>query len=312
MAWSSPEAKFRPRVPGNQPKQFLRLGNPCNYDVAKAELDTTEPPFWPTVNIEVDGRHSENTEGRKGHERELQALAVLSYNLYNGGSDVSRQKEITETIAESRFRLDQAQRSAKRETQISWAELKSALNQEVKLRKSVAAKDKVRKIFLQQFDLNLRSLLDLLDSENDFFLATGSLITVDATADLTGLRLLSAMGVMLFRLDLRQEPIEDRMQEQPEVIQADFIREKMESLPPHETLVMEETVITQEDIGSTADLTTPPSSFTQIPANEPRTPLQPQLRPSETATTAVNYGGDESSFGIEIPDQIESGASIGY
>ncbi|MEN8236555.1 MAG: TolC family outer membrane protein [Pseudomonadota bacterium] len=166
-------------------------------EVAKAELDTTQVPFWPTLDVELDARRDENTEGREGHETSATALLVLRYNIFNGGADLARRKEIAERVAENRHREASALRTSGREVRVSWAEMKSAMRQSEALRASVEQKEKVIRAYEKQFDLGTRSLLDLLDAWNEFFLAKGSLITVDATTDLTGYRLLAAMGTLL-------------------------------------------------------------------------------------------------------------------
>ena len=70
------------------------------------------------------------------------------------------------------------------------------------LREAVASKEKVVAVYNEQFDLGTRSLLDLLDAQNEYFLAKGALITADATQDLTEARLLAAMGYLYTALDV--------------------------------------------------------------------------------------------------------------
>lgn len=168
-----------------------------SVDVAEAELNATEVPFWPTLSIEADASHNRNNSGRQGYNETATVLGVLRYNIYNGGQDTARIDEIADTVSENRHRLDVALRTAEEETRRSWAERESARLQAADLRKSVSAKDQVKNAFTKQYDLGIRTLLDLLDSENEYFLAKGSLITVDATQDLTEARLLASMGVLL-------------------------------------------------------------------------------------------------------------------
>ncbi len=172
-------------------------------EVARSDLDLTYSPFFPRLDIELEGRHNKNTFARSGFENNFLAQAVLRYNLYNGGKDVAQQKATAESLARSRHQHEQSRRVAQRETHVSWGERQSALGQADRLRKSVQSKIEVKRAFKQQYDLGLRSLLDLLDSENEYFLAKGSLITVDATSDITGIRLLASMGIMLDKFGFR-------------------------------------------------------------------------------------------------------------
>lgn len=185
----------------------VKLAN-SSIGVANAELDATDVPFWPTLTAELEAQRADNTSGRNGHTDAYRALAVLRWNILNGGADAARQREVTETVAETRHREAQAKRTAEREVRVSWSEMKSAHAQAVQLRESVHQKWHVKDGFEKQFDLGTRSLLDLLDAENDYFLVKGSLITVESTWDLTAVRLLASMGVLGEKFGVTRGPVE--------------------------------------------------------------------------------------------------------
>ena len=195
--------------------------------VAKTDVKVAESPFYPTVNIEADARHSRNVSAKKGYENNAKALLVVRWNLFRGGSDLYRHKEFNERIVKAKDELRNALRTAEREVRVSWGERASAALQATTLRKAVKAKLQVVNAFTKQFDLGKVSLLDLLDVVNEWFLAKGSLITADATQDLTEARLLAACGVLLTALDL------------PQTGTPYTSPESMEGLTPTENLVQE-------------------------------------------------------------------------
>ena len=57
-------------------------------------------------------------------------------------------------------------------------------------------------IYAQQFDLGQRGLLDLLDSENELFLARSNLVTATFTETFAVYRVLAVIGMMLDTLDI--------------------------------------------------------------------------------------------------------------
>ena len=74
-----------------------------------------------------------------------------------------------------------AQRDAEREARVAYNALMTARARLEALRAAVAAQRATRDIYAQQFDLGQRGLLDLLDAENELFLARSNLVTATFT-----------------------------------------------------------------------------------------------------------------------------------
>jgi outer membrane protein, adhesin transport system len=72
------------------------------------------------------------------------------------------------------------------------------------LRAAVAAQRATRDIYAQQFDLGQRGLLDLLDAENELFLARSNLVTATFTETFAVYRVLAVIGTMLDTLDIER------------------------------------------------------------------------------------------------------------
>lgn len=279
-------------------------------EVTRAEFDTTEVPFWPTLDIEIDARRDENTEGREGYESSATAMFVLRYNIFNGGADLARRKEVTEQVAETRHREAVALRTAHREVRVSWAEMKSAMRQAEALRVSVTQKEKVIRAYEKQFDLGTRSLLDLLDAWNEFFLAKGSLITVDATTDLTGYRLLASMGTLLTSFNLAQ-PIEASAVEAMDV---DEDRMRAEVTPVAETgpdpMEVEREAVLDEPVAAPTVGVGASAAPREIVAERPQAIARRSTPPAQDH----GYTYDDPSVGLGIPMEgdLVSGESLTY
>lgn len=168
----------------------------ASIDVAKADVKVSNAPFYPRVDIEVDASRRHNVGAKSGFENNLTALAVVRYNLLNGGKDTARKRELRAKMREAKYLMKNQRRTAEREVRVSWGEMKSALGQSEVLRKAVKSKEQVRNAYLDQFRLGQVSFLNILDASHEFFLAKGSLITADATYDLASVRALAAMGVL--------------------------------------------------------------------------------------------------------------------
>lgn len=174
----------------------LILAN-ATIDVAKADIDLSESPFYPTLHIEADGRKNFRVNAEAGNETQVTALAVARFNLFNGGKDTARKRELVERLTNANYRRDTELRRTEKEVRLSYAEMMSARRQAEALRGAVKEKARVRDVYLQQLDLGTRSFLDILDATHEWFLAKGSLITADAAEDLSSARLLAAMGHLI-------------------------------------------------------------------------------------------------------------------
>jgi adhesin transport system outer membrane protein len=100
-------------------------------------------------------------------------------------------------MASAKYSKRKELRRAEKEVRVSYAELISARSQSTALRGAVKSKKAVRDIYMKQFEAGTRSFIDILDASHEFFLAKGSLITSDATEDLSAARLLASIGTLI-------------------------------------------------------------------------------------------------------------------
>lgn len=165
--------------------------------VAESDLNVVESAFYPSFALESDVQRSFNPLGEKGTQNTVSALAVVRYNLFNGGNDVAKTREYAQRVTEAKYKAVSSLRQIIREVTISWTQMLNAHKQSEALRESSQAKDAIRQTYLDQFTLGKRSFLEILDVTHEAFLAKGSLITADATEDVAGARLLASMGVLV-------------------------------------------------------------------------------------------------------------------
>ncbi len=193
----------------------------ADIDVAKAELTGSRSGYYPRLDLEVGAAANDNLDGVRGGDVDAQALLVVRYNLFRGGADIAREREAFSRVKESRERLLQAQRDAEREARVADNALTTAQARVESLRAAVEAQRSTRDVYAQQFDLGQRSLLDLLDAENELFVARSDLTTAQFTQMFGVYRVLAVIGDLLMTLDIdrpkqsisiyreRKEPIDE-------------------------------------------------------------------------------------------------------
>ncbi len=116
--------------------------------------------------------------------------------------------------------LGQSERQVEQEARLSWNALQSARNQVAAIETQVLANEKVRDAYTQQFNLGQRSLLDVLDSENELFVARGDLVAAKFVELFAGYRMLAVQGQLLSSLGVKNRP-EGMTLEQQEMAEDD-------------------------------------------------------------------------------------------
>ncbi|NYT63863.1 TolC family outer membrane protein [Alcaligenaceae bacterium] len=94
---------------------------------------------------------------------------MLSYNLFRGGADQARVRQTAAQAYAARDVRDYTCRNVQQDLSVAWNGIMKLREQLPFLREHEMATSKVRTAYLQQFQIGERSLLDLLDTENELF-----------------------------------------------------------------------------------------------------------------------------------------------
>jgi adhesin transport system outer membrane protein len=193
----------------------------ADIEVAKAELEGSRAGYYPRFDLELGTSANDNIDGLKGSAIDAQALVVMRYNLFRGGGDIAREREAFQRIDEARQTLRQAKRTSEEDARVGYNALVTAQSRLEALRGRVTAQRETRDTYAQQFDLGQRSLLDLLDAENELFNARSDVATAEYTEMFAVYRVLAVTGSLLTTLDIdapkeaidiyrqRREPIQE-------------------------------------------------------------------------------------------------------
>jgi adhesin transport system outer membrane protein len=174
----------------------------ADIEVAKAELEGSRSGYYPRLDLELGAGANRNLDGIEGSDIDAQALLVMRYNLFRGGADVARERESFFRLSEAREELARVRRQAVEDALVSYSALLTARDRVLALRDQAEATRATRNAYAQQFDLGQRSLLDLLDAENELFVARSNLVTSEYTEMFAVYRVLAVIGDLLMALDI--------------------------------------------------------------------------------------------------------------
>lgn len=182
------------------------------FDVAAAEaaIGIAQAAFYPKVNLEVGGEFSKDVDRYTGRRSDVSGMLVLRQNLFNGGIDAARVEEARRRADEAREIARNAGRSIERDVRISWNAIQTAQVRSGSISRQLDANRVVVSAYREQFDLGQRTLLDILDIQNELFVNESVLATERFVAQFNVYRILASMGrlVTAFNLPLPGEAVD--------------------------------------------------------------------------------------------------------
>ncbi|MBV0933165.1 TolC family outer membrane protein [Marinobacterium weihaiense] len=180
----------------------------ADVEAAVAQRDAAKSRMAPRLDFEVERRWDHNIDGIEGDDEDLTAMLRLRYNLYNGGGDQARIRQTEHQIGEAQAIQRDAQRQIRESVELSWNAHEILQRQLEHLERHVRSSEDTRNSYKKQFDIGQRSLLDLLDTENEVFSAKNQLAEARVDSEIAKLRILTGTGELLEALEVSLPPVE--------------------------------------------------------------------------------------------------------
>jgi outer membrane protein, adhesin transport system len=184
----------RQTVMDNNP--FLKSAQ-ADVFAAEKQYEVAKAPFYPRFDLELATTADDNVQGDEGHYNTWRAAVVMNYNLFNGMRDKARLQGAAHQINQSMDIRNNALRVVNENLSLAWNAMENARLQTPKARDYADYTSRVREAYQQQFSLGQRTLLDLLDSDNELFTANRRYTEVRYTEEFSMYRVIAAMGDLL-------------------------------------------------------------------------------------------------------------------
>jgi adhesin transport system outer membrane protein len=184
-------------------------GNPeflsavSNIRAFRADAEARKGANYPTIELRASQSFETNRSAVTGDYRDSAVQLVLNYNLYRGGSDQARVRQYIDKLNATYDIRDKVCRDVRQTARIALNDVSKLDAQIVFLSQHELSTSKAREAYRQQFDIGQRSLLDLLDTENEYFQARRALVNAEYDLSLAKARVLGVNGTLLSALKLR-------------------------------------------------------------------------------------------------------------
>lgn len=172
----------------------------------RADADVRRAAYSPTLELRARQSVETNQSGVNGNYRDSALELVLNYNLFRGGSDSARIRQYASKLNSAFDLRDKTCRDVWQTGLIAYNDSTRLVAQLKLLAQHELSTSKARQAYQQQFDIGQRSLLDLLDTENELYQARRSLAVADYDLQLAKARVLATSDSLLSALELKTLP----------------------------------------------------------------------------------------------------------
>jgi adhesin transport system outer membrane protein len=179
----------------------------------RADSNFRRAANYPTVEFRASQSVETNRSGVSGDYRDSALQLVLNYNLYRGGADAARIRQYVDKLNATYDLRDKVCRDVRQTALIAINDVSKLESQIGFLSQHELSTSKAREAYRQQFDIGQRSLLDLLDTENELYQARRALVNAEYDHQLSKARVLASNGSLLSALQLR--PLQAQAPEAP-------------------------------------------------------------------------------------------------
>ncbi len=172
---------------------------------AAAVREQAHSAYSPSLNIEAGPSYSDRDGKSELWTAEFGVAAVVRWNLFNSGADVAESKASAARIRQSRRVLYDYMDDLRLSVDQSWTEYLSAQDQLEYYREAIEYNKSTRNAYEEQFDMGQRSLLDVLDAENELFNSSTQAATALGNTLVAAYRMKALAGDLLPSLKISTE-----------------------------------------------------------------------------------------------------------
>tara|TARA_B100000686_G_scaffold195220_1_gene202116 strand:+ start:3542 stop:4849 length:1308 start_codon:yes stop_codon:yes gene_type:complete len=196
--------KILPKLPGNLQDLISQVtaSNPSivlansSRNLAEEELKLALKDMQPSLDLRATVNQSWDPNTFFEEQRYFDVSANISWPLYKGGKEKSLERKYKQKVIQSKIEIDNAIRLATEKAMIIWNKIESLKSQIMAFEASIHANEIALEGVIQEENVGSRTIIDVLDAENELFRARANLIKVNTNLRVTNYELLALAGEM--------------------------------------------------------------------------------------------------------------------
>ena len=172
---------------------------------AKGQKELAEANMYPTFQLEAGPEYSDRGGDRDRWVYSFDVLATVRWNVFNSGADVEGIRAASAREREARQNLYDYMDTLRLDMESSLSNYQAAKEQYKHYSDAVVNNTYTRQAYYDQFLLGNRSLLDVLDSENELYNSASQAETARGNILVGAYRLCALSGDLLPRMSVPEE-----------------------------------------------------------------------------------------------------------
>lgn len=173
---------------------------------ARAQHSASKSSYYPKVWLDINANFNDNLDGEDGYSggtdvgsenNEVLAMLRISYNIFSGGKDEAYAKETAYKMSEAKELSRNIHRDVSEGFILSWNAYEQLNLQKKYIQIHVVSSKDTQSDYKEQFQVGRRSLLDLLDTENELYDARRDYLAAEFDEISAQYRILHAMGLLV-------------------------------------------------------------------------------------------------------------------
>lgn len=173
-----------------------------DVDAAKTQIELDKAPFHPTITLDGTMEYNWQVQSSTSWAYGNSLMLNLNWNLFRGGYDWYNVKGDKARARQAKHDLSSQKDLIAEETSATWSQLVSSREQSRFFSDAVDYSTRTRNMYLEQFNVGQRSLLDVLDAENEVYTSAIQLVTAQQNVIAAQYRLLALGGDLLSSFEI--------------------------------------------------------------------------------------------------------------
>ena len=173
----------------------------ADMQAAQEQLRNARSLYWPRIEVGLNRRYGDDLDGVEGWDEDISIMLYLNYNLYNGRADRAKIQRSVFGIEQVRALREDTVREVSEAVRQAWNGYTATERRMASLERHVASMLKTRDAYIEQWQINDRTLLDVLDAENELYTSQRTLVEAQRDYATALYRLRASMGTLVAHFD---------------------------------------------------------------------------------------------------------------
>lgn len=175
---------------------------------ARAGRELADSTFHPQFNLEAGPSYTDRGGDTDRWIYSFDVLGVVRWNIFNSGADLAEHRAAAARIRQARQTMYNYADTLKLEVESTWANYQAAQEQYNHYAKAVEYNKYTCSAYVEQFQIGRRSILDVLDAENELYNSSTQAETARGNILVGAYRLSALTGNMLPEMSINTGPLE--------------------------------------------------------------------------------------------------------